>query len=779
MRKFLIKISSLVTAVLILCAALVGCVSPDEKQPKLSTPEVTISANGIAVWGKVDYVLYYVYVIDDGEEEVTGECSVQLSENQTIKVKAVSSDNKYADSDFSEPQTYIKREIQGGKLSKPEVVIGFDGVAVWGKIDNALRYIYVIDGGEEKETNECRVQLLPNQTIKVKAVSGNNKYTDSDFSEPKTYIKSDVGGHKLATPEVVIGSDGVAVWGKVEYALHYIYVIDDGGELMTVECSVQLSENQTIKVKAVSGDEQYADSDFSKPQTYTKKNDGVGDHTHTDRNSDGLCDICDESVTAELSFYAVNDLHGKFKDTDNQPGLDEFTTYLKDLYADTSREEILLSSGDMWQGTVESSTNRGQLMTEWMNEVGFVSMTLGNHEYDWGADVLTPNSKLAEFPFLAINVTYQGKPVEYCKASTVVERAGIKIGIIGAIGDCLSSISGDFTPGLSFATGSKLTSLVMAESDRLRKEEGCDFIVYSIHEGGDSFSSSGINSVTNKDMSWYDTALSDGYVDLVFEGHSHQRYILRDEYGVYHMQGGGENSYISCAEVSFNTITNEFAVNPKLIGNSVYANSRIEGDPFIEELYNKYFPDSDPYTTVLGTNNSRKQSDEICAKVAELYYRKGIQEWGNEYDIVLGGGFLKLRNPYQIAAGKVTYADLFSILPFDNDIVLGKIKGSDLKSKFINSTNSAYHCYSTINSNSISNNQYYYIIVDSYTSTYKYNNITEVARLGGRIYARDLLAEFVSAGGWGSPKPNTYTINGTFFNVPICAFTHLKGRAAL
>lgn len=549
--------------------------------------------------------------------------------------------------------------------------------------------------------------------------------------------------NKIATPEVVIGYDGVAVWGEVDYALYYVYVIDNGAEIPTSERSVQLQESESIKVKALSGKEGYADSDFSLPQTYVKRE--AVEHDHTDVNTDGVCDLCGESVTVELSFYAVNDLHGKFMDTDAQPGVDEFTTYLKDLYADPAREEILLSSGDMWQGTVESSTNRGALMTEWMNEIGFSSMTLGNHEYDWGADVLTPNSELANFPFLAINVTYYGAAVEYCQPSTVVERGGIKIGIIGAIGDCLSSISGEFSNGLNFATGSALTALVKNEAIRLREEEACDFIVYSIHDGGDSFSASGINSVTNRDMSWYDSSLSDGYVDLVFEGHSHQRYILQDEYGIYHMQGGGENSYISCAEVSYNTVTHGYAVNPRLIGKGVYASSSIKGDPVVEEIFQKYFPDSNPYTTILGYNDTYRRSEVILHQVARLYYDKGIEIWGDDYDIVLGGGYLNTRNPYNLSRGNVTYADLFSLLPFDNDIVLGKIKGSYLKSRFLEGS---YYYYSKISSDEVIDNQDYYIIVDTYTSTYRSNRITEVARLGTGTYARDLLAAFIQAGGW-------------------------------
>lgn len=570
---------------------------------------------------------------------------------------------------------------------------------------------------------------------------------------------------KLPAPEVTIDVDGVAVWGDVDGILYYVYVIDDGEEVPTLNCRVQLEENQSIKVKAVSSGGEYADSDFSQPKTYIKG--GLGEHVHSDVNSDGFCDVCGNSVMAELSFYAINDLHGKFMDTSTQPGVDEFTTYLKNLYADKAREEVLLSSGDMWQGTVESSSNKGQLMTEWMNDVGFVSMTLGNHEYDWGPDVLTPNSKLASFPFLAINITYNGKAVDYCQASTTVEKGGIKIGIIGAIGDCLNAISGEFSSGLSFATGNALTTLVKNEATRLRNQEGCDFIVYSIHGGGTGFNQTGINSVTNNDITYYDTALSNGYVDLVFEGHTHQQYILQDEYGVYHLQGASENRAVSCAEVSYNTVTKKYTVTPSHIGTGVYANNSLKDDPIVNELYNKYFPDSDPYE-VLGYNSSKRNSDTIIAKVAELYYEKGREVWSS-YNIVLGGGYLNARNPYNVYAGNVSYADLFSVLPFDNDIVLGRISGTYLKSQFFN--NDKYTIYASISESTVSDSQYYYIVVDTYTSTYYYNHITEVARIEG-TYARDLLADFISKGGWGSGTKST-----AYYGNLAQAFTDLTGYA--
>ena len=116
---------------------------------------------------------------------------------------------------------------------------------------------------------------------------------------------------------------------------------------------------------------------------------------------------------------------------------------------------------------------------------------------------------------------------------------------------------------------------------------------------------------------------------------------------------------------------------------------------------------------------------------------------------MLGGGYLKTRSPYNLSAGNVTYADIFSLLPFDNSIVLGSISGRDLLNKFINTDNSNYHCaYNGVTPTNISNNKTYYIIVDTYTSSYASNKITEVARLNSNTYSRDLLAQYIREGNW-------------------------------
>ena len=491
-------------------------------------------------------------------------------------------------------------------------------------------------------------------------------------------------------------------------------------------------------------------------------------HAHIDIDNNGSCDSCYESVIVIIDFYVVNDLHGKFCDTDTQPGVDNLATYLKsrDDYDDNV---IIFSSGDMWQGAAESNLTNGLILTEWMNELDFVSMTLGNHEYDWGEDAIRQNLEVAEFPFLAINIYDKttGKLADYCTPSIVIDCDGLKIGIIGAIGDCYSSISSDQVQNVEFKVGSELTALVKAESDRLRAQ-GVDLIIYSLHDGyGSSNSSTGSISSSNL-SSYYDTALSNGYVDVVFEGHTHQKYVYYDNYGVYHVQGGGENKGITHVEFSINSANgNKSLTAAEVVASSVY--SSYAEDPGTEAIEDKYADVIDMAYTVIGTVSKKQSSSTVADIVSELYLAAGLEKWGDKYDIVLGGGFIQTRSPYDLAAGNVTYSDVLSLLPFDNQLVLCSIKGTYLKSKFINTTNSSYHMtYSTygqsIKSN-VTNNATYYVIVDTYTAFYAPNNLTIVDYYDDGVYARDLLANEIKNGrfdtGSGSGNGSTGTITLT------------------
>ena len=473
---------------------------------------------------------------------------------------------------------------------------------------------------------------------------------------------------------------------------------------------------------------------------------------HTDRDDNGNCDSCSESVLITVDIYAINDIHGKFVDAELHPGVDEMTTFLRK--AQSQQEHVLLlSSGDTWQGSSESNMTRGYLMTEWMNDLGFAAMTLGNHEFDWGEDPIEENAELAEFPLLAINV-YDAdtkQQVSYCQSSVVFEAGGVQVGIIGAIGDCYSSISPDKVEDVYFVTGSALSALVKEEAQRLR-DEGVDFIVYSLHDGlGSSFGGSVKPIGTGFLSSYYDPSLSNGVVDLVFEGHSHQSYLLLDDYGVFHLQNGGDNKNgISHAAVTINSANgNTEVTTAELISHSRYTG--LEDDPVVEDLLEKYEEQIGTVRDTLGYNARERDRNSLRQLSADLYYEAGMKAWGDEYEIALGGGFFSVRSPGFLPAGDVTYAQLHSLFPFDNELVLCKVKGRDLRNKFFQSSNDNYFIsygdYGAQLRSNIDNDAVYYIVTDTYTAYYAPNNLEVVEFFGQAVYNRDLLADYVAAGG--------------------------------
>ncbi len=470
--------------------------------------------------------------------------------------------------------------------------------------------------------------------------------------------------------------------------------------------------------------------------------------THEDKDNDGICDLCSADVLAVIDLYAINDLHGKFSDSDVQPGVDEMTTWLKTRKM-LDDNFVLLSSGDMWQGSSESNLTHGKLITEWMNELSFVSMTMGNHEFDWGRAQISENSEVADFPFLAINIYEKATDTlaDYCTPSTVIECEGVKVGIIGAIGDCYSSISGNMVSDVYFLTGNALADLVKAESERLRNEEGCKIIVYSVHDGySKNYTGTGTISVGQLSK-YYEPSLSDGYVDAVFEAHTHKAYALKDFYGIWHLQGGGDNSTgLSHVCLEYNKANDALVTSvAEIIPHSTYKYD-YAADPIVEELTAKYADEIGDINAVIANIPKTLDGDELRQLCADLYYYAAVERWGEKYDIVLGGGYFSVRSPRFLDAGEITYANLQMLFPFDNRLVLCECKGKDLNNNFFETENDNYFItcgeYGEEVREHLAPNATYYLVTDSYSSSYAPNNLTEIEFYDENVFARDLLKDY-------------------------------------
>jgi hypothetical protein len=107
-----------------------------------------------------------------------------------------------------------------------------------------------------------------------------------------------------------------------------------------------------------------------------------------------------------LDFYSINDTHGAAEEVVDtyHAGITRLSSAYRQMQFANPEGAILLSSGDMWQGSADSNLTHGELMVNWMNLIGFESMAIGNHEFDWGTPYIESNLKVANFPFLGINI---------------------------------------------------------------------------------------------------------------------------------------------------------------------------------------------------------------------------------------------------------------------------------------------------------------------------------------------------------------------------------------
>lgn len=455
-----------------------------------------------------------------------------------------------------------------------------------------------------------------------------------------------------------------------------------------------------------------------------------------------------ESSTFNIDIFALNDTHGTVKDNSSAAGIEKTSTYIKNIKK-SNPNTFVLSSGDMWQGSMYSNNTKGKLMSEYLNEIGCASMTIGNHEFDWGEEYISSNRSISNFPTLGINIIDKNtnKRASYVDASTTYTVNNIKFGIIGAIGDCYSSISGSKVKDVTFKVGNELATLVKNESVRLRNDEKCDFIIYSIHG-------------PTKD--YQDELSSGGYVDLVFEGHSHEQYVNKDSYGIYHLQGYGYNKSISHVSLAVDPSSKAISISKaESIATTTFL--KLENDPNVTSIIDKYMPLIGNPDEVIGYNSTVRSSSYLADLVSSLYLQEGLTKLGDSYDIALAGGYLSTRDPYKLVAGDVTRSSIYNLLPFDNVLTLCKASGYFINKCYVNTTNSNYHMtYNTSKgysaSYSYSSSGIYYLLMDTFGYDYYvygkgYNssyNLELIASLSETRYARDMMVDYVRNGGLAS-----------------------------
>jgi 2',3'-cyclic-nucleotide 2'-phosphodiesterase (5'-nucleotidase family) len=210
-------------------------------------------------------------------------------------------------------------------------------------------------------------------------------------------------------------------------------------------------------------------------------------------------------------------------------GYARLATYISDVKNQKGADNVLLcDTGDFTMGTVYTMTlaSSSPLSFMFFSIVGYDAITIGNHEVELGPNALysfiTNAQGNTTYPFstpiIASNMNTHGHPINgKIVTSKIIEKAGIKIGILGRMGTN-AVFDAPMAAPLTFDSGSPDSpaayAALQAQVDDLRNNQGAQFVVLLSHEG---FRNSGGVAVGN------DANLADSVfgIDVILSGHLH------------------------------------------------------------------------------------------------------------------------------------------------------------------------------------------------------------------------------------------------------------------
>lgn len=221
--------------------------------------------------------------------------------------------------------------------------------------------------------------------------------------------------------------------------------------------------------------------------------------------------LCACQSEPRLVIIHTNDTHSHFEPIRSGADAGRGGIIERAAFVDSVRNAVggdkvlLLHAGDFSQGTSYFSELGGQLEPRMINALGYDCVTLGNHEFDNGIEDL--ESRLAMLTGTRvvssnIDVSQFGL-AEYVEPYVIIEKAGLKIGIIG--------LESDLSANVSAVTSSRIPQLDDVEVTNrwaayLHDTEKCDLIILLSHAG---------YSVDQEIVP------QTRYLDLVVGGHSH------------------------------------------------------------------------------------------------------------------------------------------------------------------------------------------------------------------------------------------------------------------
>lgn len=227
-----------------------------------------------------------------------------------------------------------------------------------------------------------------------------------------------------------------------------------------------------------------------------------------------------ESIAGErkykLTVLHTNDLHSRLEPFPadggrlaGQGGAAARATLINQI-RQTEEHVLLFDAGDIFQGTPYFNLYKGEPEIKSLSMMGYDAVTMGNHDFDAGADGFARQLIHADFPVLTANYDFANTPLEgKTKSWTVIRKANIRIGIFGLGIELKGLVAAEAYGHTRYLDPVHTANTIAAH---LKEKEHCDFIICLSHLG---------YSYPHDKVSDQVIARSTTYINLIIGGHTH------------------------------------------------------------------------------------------------------------------------------------------------------------------------------------------------------------------------------------------------------------------
>jgi 5'-nucleotidase len=420
----------------------------------------------------------------------------------------------------------------------------------------------------------------------------------------------------------------------------------------------------------------------------------------------------------------TTDVHGWFAGRDldgvHSGGVAILKSYVDALRAANGGRVVLVDSGDLFQGTLESNLFEGEPVIKAYNAIGYAASAVGNHEFDFGPvgpdsvaqtpdqdplGALKKNAAMAQFPFLAANVVEKAthQTPAWAKKSVIVDAGGVRVGILG--------LSTPDTPNVT--TASNVASLdfldplpaAIDEAAKLRAN-GADAVIAIAHIGGKCKEEGDPDDLSKcdatQDVIKLVEALPKGTVDAFFAGHTHDN-VRNIVNGTPVLEAFSYGQYFSAVDLWIDPRTHHVVrseLRPHtMLCTSVYegtdrctARSAPKGAALVPRVFEGKTITPDPQVaaivqpyldktaakrnepTGITTSSVIRRDFDYESPLGDLIADVLREYWKADVAVMNSGGIRA-----NLPAGMLKYEAMFEISPFDNYAAVVTMTGAQLQ----------------------------------------------------------------------------------------------------